>query len=247
VGEALDMMQLSGKADRRPAQLSGGEQQRVALARALVNRPSVVLLDEPLGALDQQLRQDMQVELKAIQARVGLTFIYVTHHQEEALTMSHRVAVMDRGRILQIGSPQDVYERPASTFVARFIGLSNMLRGRVTEAGETRCTVSAADLPALSVHHAVPDVKPGVDVAVVVRPERVRVSASPHPGGEHNVLSGHIDQVQYSGSEMHYWVRLGAHVIWRARVSNTADEKPFAVGQAVFLRFSAADAMTLVE
>ncbi|MGH9894973.1 MAG: ABC transporter ATP-binding protein, partial [bacterium] len=131
VPEALAMVRLTGKQHRNPSQLSGGEQQRVALARALVNRPAVVLLDEPLGALDQQLRQEMQVELKTIQEQVGITFLYVTHHQEEALTMSDRVAVMHHGRLLQIGPPREIYESPACTFVAGFIGVSNRLVGHL--------------------------------------------------------------------------------------------------------------------
>src|SRR5262249_15619553 len=129
VRDALDMVKLSGKEGRLPAELSGGEQQRVALARALINRPAVLLLDEPLSALDQQLRQEMQVELKAIQERVGITFVCVTHHQKEALALSDRIAVMHQGRIRQIGSPTDIYNSPASLFVAQFVGASNELRG----------------------------------------------------------------------------------------------------------------------
>ncbi len=127
VGRALEMVKLVGKEHRFPSGLSGGEQQRVALARALVNQPAVLLLDEPLGALDQQLRQEMQVELKAIQQQINLTFLFVTHHQEEALTMSDRLAVMNHGRILQVGTPEEIYESPASLFVAQFIGISNQL------------------------------------------------------------------------------------------------------------------------
>jgi putative spermidine/putrescine transport system ATP-binding protein len=125
--EALDMVQLSGYGDRKPGQLSGGQRQRVALARAIVNRPAVLLLDEPLGALDLKLRQEMQVELKQIQGEVGITFVYVTHDQEEALTMSDRIAVFNEGRIEQIGAPNDVYEKPANLFVAGFVGVSNVL------------------------------------------------------------------------------------------------------------------------
>src|SRR5256712_2769083 len=124
------MVRLVGKQDRLPSQLSGGEQQRVALARALVNRPAVLLLDEPLGALDKQLRLEMEVELKALQERVGITFVCVTHDQEEALTMSDRLAVMHHGRLLQVGTPEEIYTAPASAFVASFIGVSNSLPGR---------------------------------------------------------------------------------------------------------------------
>ena len=128
------MVRLEGYEARRPAQLSGGQRQRVALARALVNRPRVLLLDEPLGALDLKLREEMQIELKAIQAQVGITFIYVTHDQEEALTMSNRLAVFNLGRIEQIGTPADVYEHPATTFVAGFVGTSNLLTGEAARA-----------------------------------------------------------------------------------------------------------------
>src|SRR5206468_5354400 len=134
VGDALAMVRLSGYERRRPSQLSGGQRQRVALARALVNRPRVLLLDEPLGALDLKLREEMQLELKAIQQEVGITFIYVTHDQEEALTMSDRLAVFNRGRIEQIGTPADLYERPSTAFVAGFVGTSNLLRGAAARA-----------------------------------------------------------------------------------------------------------------
>src|SRR5262249_6051346 len=133
VSEALEMVRLPGLAGRKPTQLSGGQQQRVALARALVFRPSLVLLDEPLGALDLKLRKAMQLELKTLQREIGLTFVYVTHDQEEALTMSDRIAVMDRGRVLQVDDPRAIYDRPASQFVADFIGVTNFLRGRVRE------------------------------------------------------------------------------------------------------------------
>ena len=134
VAEAMRMVRLEGYEARRPAQLSGGQRQRVALARALVNRPKVLLLDEPLGALDLKLREEMQIELKAIQAQVGITFVYVTHDQEEALTMSNRLAVFNQGRIEQVGSPADVYEHPATTFVAGFVGTSNLLTGETARA-----------------------------------------------------------------------------------------------------------------
>nr|MDT0667529.1 ATP-binding cassette domain-containing protein [Micromonospora sp. DSM 115978] len=131
VGDMLDLVELSGMGERRPRELSGGQQQRVALARALVNKPRALLLDEPLGALDLKLRQTMQIELKRIQREVGITFIYVTHDQSEALTMSDRIAVMNQGRVEQLASPHEIYERPATRFVAGFIGTSNVLRRAV--------------------------------------------------------------------------------------------------------------------
>jgi putative spermidine/putrescine transport system ATP-binding protein len=134
VGEMLEMVQLTGLARRKPAQLSGGQRQRVALARALINHPRVLLLDEPLGALDLKLRQQMQIELKAIQQQVGITFVYVTHDQEEALTMSDRLAVFNHGQVEQVGSPAEIYENPATPFVAGFVGVSNLIQGALAEA-----------------------------------------------------------------------------------------------------------------
>src|SRR3954451_13432078 len=136
VGEALELVHLAGYEKRKPNQLSGGQQQRVALARALVNRPTVLLLDEPLGALDLKLRRQLQLELKRIQTEVGITFVYVTHDQEEALTMSDRIAVMNAGKVEQLGTPEELYERPATAFVAGFLGVSNLLEGRVTGSAD---------------------------------------------------------------------------------------------------------------
>src|SRR3954449_5230360 len=150
VADALKMVRLDGYGDRRPSQLSGGQRQRVALARALVNRPRVLLLDEPLGALDLKLRQQLQVELKRIQSEVGITFVYVTHDQDEALTMSDRIAVMDAGRVLQIGSPRDVYEEPDSRFVAGFVGVSNLLELPVESVAQGVLTLGLGDADAVS-------------------------------------------------------------------------------------------------
>ena len=143
VAEAIGMVRLAGMEDRRPDQLSGGQQQRVALARALVNQPKVLLLDEPLGALDLKLRQEMQQELKALQRTVGITFVFVTHDQEEALAMSERIGVMSEGRLLQVGTPREIYERPASRFVADFIGRTNLLEASVESAGTVRLASGA--------------------------------------------------------------------------------------------------------
>ena len=169
VGAELERVGLAAEAKRRPAQLSGGMQQRVALARALVNLPKVLLLDEPLGALDLKLRKGLQVELKRIQREVGITFVYVTHDQEEALTMSDRIAVMNRGRVEQVSVPEDVYERPATTFVAGFIGVSNLMPAKVSGPDEVRLDhgpTVAARAAGFSI---------GERCHAVVRPEKLRV------------------------------------------------------------------------
>ena len=187
VAEALRMVRLQGFEERKPTELSGGQRQRVALARALVNQPGVLLLDEPLGALDLKLRQQMQIELKAIQRRVGLTFVYVTQDQEEALTMSHRLAVMNEGRIEQIGSPSEVYERPASRFVAGFVGVSNIV----------------ADGSAQAIA--------GDETPFSIRPEKIRLVAPGEVAGETDcVASGRIEEVVYLGSATRYIVSLDA-------------------------------------
>jgi spermidine/putrescine transport system ATP-binding protein len=170
VAEALELVQLTGRESAKPRQLSGGQKQRVALARALVNRPAVLLLDEPLGALDLKLRKQMQVELKQIQREVGITFVYVTHDQEEALSMSDRIAVMNEGRVIQCGAPEDIYERPTGEFVAGFIGISNLLEGIAEEGGMVR----------IANGHLVPaplpdDCRAGERVNLSVRPEKIAV------------------------------------------------------------------------
>jgi spermidine/putrescine transport system ATP-binding protein len=246
VGAALDMVKLHDKSDRFPSQLSGGEQQRVALARALVNRPAVVLLDEPLGALDQQLRQDMRVELKAIQEQVGLTFVCVTHHQEEALTMSDRVAVMNRGRILQIGSPRDIYESPCSVFVASFVGHSNQLTGRVDEVYAAVCRIHVPELPPIIARYqTAPAV--GTPIIMAIRPERLDLSRKPHESGFDNRVQARIDKAIYNGSDMHYWLRFNDQIVWTARVVNGGDQKEFTAGESVYVGWNAGDGVALTQ
>jgi putative spermidine/putrescine transport system ATP-binding protein len=185
VAEALDSVRLGTYGDRRPSQLSGGQRQRVALARALVNRPKVLLLDEPLGALDLKLREQMQVELKAIQREVGITFVFVTHDQEEALTMSDRIAVFNAGRIEQVGTPAEVYERPGTRFVAGFVGTSNLLEGSSAEAVLGR------------------------DELISVRPEKIRLPGpATEPGPGEHAVSGVVREVIYVGSATRYLVDL---------------------------------------
>ncbi len=215
VAAALRMVRLEGYEGRRPAQLSGGQRQRVALARALVNQPRVLLLDEPLGALDLKLREEMQIELKAIQAQVGITFVYVTHDQEEALTMSNRLAVFNQGRIEQGGSPADVYEHPATTFVAGFVGTSNLL------TGETARVVIGAD---------------GV---FTIRPEKLRIAdPAETPGDDEGSALGRIREVVYIGPDTRYIVALetGSElVVTQQNLQTSSMEALSAQGRAVRL------------
>ncbi len=248
VGPMMEMVKLTGKEHRVPAQLSGGEQQRVALARALVNRPAVLLLDEPLGALDQQLRQEMQGELKTIQQEVGLTFLFVTHHQEEALTMSDRLAIMDGGRVLQVGMPQELYETPASVFVSQFVGTSNQLPGRLDaiESGIARVTPTGHDrLPVLRT--CIPQgVRAGSPVVVIVRPEHLHVSADAHVNGFDNTVSARIEKTVYTGNEIQYVLRIAETLLWKARMPNVPiDRKRFAPGEQIFVRWNAAETRVL--
>jgi spermidine/putrescine transport system ATP-binding protein len=218
VREALHLVRLSGMEERYPRQLSGGQQQRVALARALVNRPRVLLLDEPLGALDLKLRKEMQLELKHLQMTVGITFIYVTHDQEEALTMSDRIAVMNAGRVLQVGTPMEIYERPASRFVADFIGESNFLRGTVQAASSAAATVVIADRFPVEVP-ADRQLTIGQQVTVAVRPEKVRLVPIEAPG-TNGLLHGRIEEVIYIGTDTFYVVRVSDDTTIRVRSQN---------------------------
>ncbi len=220
VGAELERVGLAGEARRRPAQLSGGQQQRVALARALVNLPKVLLLDEPLGALDLKLRKGLQVELKRIQREVGITFVYVTHDQEEALTMSDRIAVMNRGRIEQVATPEDVYERPATTFVAGFIGVSNLMPAVVAGPGEVRLDHG----PAV----AVPSdgLAPGERCHAVVRPEKLRIEMPDAGGGSANGaprVEGTVESSLYLGTSTQVVVDLGDGVRMTVLVPNASE------------------------
>jgi putative spermidine/putrescine transport system ATP-binding protein len=215
VNEALAMVQLAAFGERKPAQLSGGQRQRVALARALVNRPKVLLLDEPLGALDLKLRQAMQIELKEIQQSVGLTFIYVTHDQEEALTMSDRLAVFNRGRVEQVGTPAEVYERPATGFVAGFVGVSNVLEGSAAE------TIT------------------GDGQAFTIRPEKIALRDPGAPvGPDECSASGHVHEVVYLGAITRYIVQLdvgGELVVMQQNLTTSSMEALQVRGKAVLL------------
>ena len=216
VSEILDLVSLSAYSKRRPAQLSGGQQQRVALARALVLDPAVLLLDEPLGALDAKLRRSLKVELKALQERVGITFLYVTHDQEEALTMSDRLAVMRSGRIVQVGGPREIYDEPADTYVADFLGVSNLMAVSVLERGPgSACTVKLGEsvLTAGSGGQEAPD-----RAHAVIRPERVRIE--PFGAAGPNRVPGMVERLVYLGSATQVLIRLAAGVQVQALVQN---------------------------
>jgi spermidine/putrescine transport system ATP-binding protein len=219
VAEMLALVQLEGLGGRRSAQLSGGQQQRVALARALATSPRVLLLDEPLSALDLKLRTEMQLELKRLQAQVGITFVFVTHDQHEALTMSDRIAVMRAGRVMQLGTPQDIYDRPANRFVADFIGETNLLEA--TGTGDGRFL-----LPGGATIHAAATATG--NVALTVRPERLRLAAD--AGG----LRGVIEQAVYLGTDTTYHVRIAGGERLRVRIQNSEGLAPrLAPGDAV--------------
>ncbi len=219
VGEALDQVRLPAFGKRKPSQLSGGQRQRVALARALVNRPKVLLLDEPLGALDLKLREEMQLELKSIQREVGITFVFVTHDQDEALTMSDRIAVFNNGRVEQVGSPAEVYERPTTEFVAGFVGTSNVLRGPVARS------------------------LLGRSGTFTVRPEKiVIVDEQHHPVDGEQVADGTIADVQYLGAETRYRVALDAGatmVVAQQNLATTSADALAATGRRVRLLWRA--------
>ncbi len=210
VDQMLSIVELSQFAKRKPHQLSGGQRQRVALARALVKNPKVLLLDEPLGALDKRLREQTQFELMNIQERLGITFIVVTHDQEEAMTLSSRIAVMDQGRFSQIGTPTDIYEYPETRFVANFIGSANMFEGRVKENGADYVIVQGvgSDVSFYIDHSAA--VRENTAVWVALRPEKITVSATePEGSTDHNFVEGVVDDIGYLGNFSIYKIRLG--------------------------------------
>lgn len=218
VAEELERVGLSREARRKPAQLSGGQQQRVALARALVNLPRVLLLDEPLGALDLKLRKGLQVQLKNIQREVGITFVYVTHDQEEALTMSDRIAVMDQGRIEQCDDPETVYERPASTFVAGFIGVSNLMPARVKSGNE----VEIDNGPTVTTKWA-EGFSAGEKCYAVVRPEKLEVTLDGPTPDNHPGMDGIIENSQYLGTATQITVGVGQDVHMTVLIPNSSE------------------------
>jgi len=243
LGRALATVRLTDLRERRPRELSGGQQQRVALARALVNEPAVLLLDEPLAALDLKLRKAMQVELKALQERVGITFLYVTHDQEEALTLSDRIAVMNHGRILQEGTPEEIYESPLSRFVADFIGQTNFFRGEVVDSGDPTVVRDDGGL----VLRCAPAewASPGTRVAVAVRPEKV-VPADPTAP---NRVAGVLERVSYLGDLVLYHVALdgGREIVCQRQNERGDPAMAWRVGDRVDLGWTEASALVLAD
>jgi spermidine/putrescine transport system ATP-binding protein len=241
VGEAIDLVRLSGMGKRGPNALSGGQQQRVALARALVNRPKVLLLDEPLGALDLKLRQTMQLELKDIQHEVGITFVYVTHDQEEALTMSDRIAVMNEGRLAQVGTPEEIYGSPTSLFVAGFVGDMFFLSGEIEQPGTVR-------LVGGQVVRAKTSSPPGTAVTLTLRPEMIhlyadRLEAPP----DRNALEGSIARKIFYGDSMFYEVDAGPVGSFDVRVENVPSMRRWELGDHVVIDFHPESATALAE
>jgi spermidine/putrescine transport system ATP-binding protein len=230
VAQALDLVQLSGYEKRRPNQLSGGQQQRVALARALVLRPAVLLLDEPLGALDAQIRKQLRLELKALQEEVGITFVFVTHDQEEALSMSDRVAVMNAGQVEHIGTPAAVYETPATVFVADFLGVSNLMDAQTAERGPDHCTVTVGDF---RLRAGCGDLDARGAVKLVARPERVELLE--HGSQRENCLPGMVERTVYVGATVQVMVRLATGAQLQASIVNTGQTEQYSQGTPVAL------------
>jgi putrescine transport system ATP-binding protein len=247
--EMLKLVQLERLALRRPDQLSGGQRQRVALARALAKRPKVLLLDEPLGALDKKLREETQFELMDLQDRLGATFVVVTHDQEEAMTMADRIAVMDHGRLVQVATPAEIYEQPKTRFIAEFVGDVNILEGAVAGGGEGGWTIAS---PAAAAPLLVDDpdeaLTPGQAVAVAVRPEKVVVHRD-KPATARNVLTGEVWDIGYLGDWTVYRVKLANGAIVRASRANASRfvEQPIQWEDTVHLSFAPDAAVILTR
>jgi putrescine transport system ATP-binding protein len=253
VGEILEIVQMSGFGARKPHQLSGGQRQRVALARALVKRPKLLLLDEPLAALDKKLRERTQFELLSIQQRLGVTFIVVTHDQEEAMTLGQRLGVMNHGRIAQVGTPSDIYESPSTRFVADFIGSVNMFEGQVSEEGGDFVRIHCDELGChVRAERAVSSAA-GATVWTAIRPEKINISrrapaAAATLAGE-NSVRGTVREIAYMGDMSIYLVEIGSGKLMRVTLPNTSrrGERPIARGESVWLSWHGSSPVVLTE
>ncbi len=245
VEAALAMVRLEGYGERKPEQLSGGQRQRVALARALIKRPKVLLLDEPLSALDKKLREEMQLELVRLQQEVGITFVIVTHDQDEALSMADRIAVMDRGRILQVAPPDELYESPSCRMVADFIGTTNLFPGRVLGRVDGGIRLEARGIGELRLAE---DGEPGTEVGIAVRPEKVRISHD-RPAEGLVAVPGQIAQLAYFGDYSHVFVEAGASVRITCYRTNESRHQAgaLAVGDPCWVSWHPADCILLTE
>ena len=246
VAEMLELVHMTQMRDRQVSQISGGQQQRVALARALAPKPKVLLLDEPLSALDYKLRKEMQIELKRVQAETGITFIFVTHDQEEALSMSDRIAVFSKGRVLQIGTPLEIYERPTCRFVADFIGETNFIEGTVSEVHGEFATLQSNGR--VFVGRAGEGVRPGVSAALSVRPEKVQLVEQPN--GSPNSYEVRVFSISYVGSDTRVIVKLGDQNldVWEQNSVSTLDPNYFfRPGESAWLTFPPENALVLVN
>ena len=242
VREVLSRVRLEGMEKRRPSQLSGGQQQRVALARALILNPAVLLLDEPLGALDAKLRKALQIELKALQEQIGITFLYVTHDQEEALTMSDRLAVMSNGRIEQVGSPNEVYDQPSSAYVADFLGVSNLMSAHADGSTSGQCRVRLGDFVLIASQG---DTDATGKVRVVIRPERI--SLEPHGTSGENRVPGMVERVVYVGATTQVIVRLAPGETVQMLMKNEGSEVSYQQGTPVSVHLPASALRVLSE